>query len=84
MINNPYKNTANVLVSKKIINIKNYINNIQDKELQENIKLILEFTKYLTFNEGYGKGKYEFSMKLKKLMNIEKPSDIINEDFHDI
>jgi hypothetical protein len=71
---NPYKNTAQKLVSKRIVNVNSYIiQKIKNPELRENILNIIEFSKYVAFNKGQQQGKFEFSQKLKELIDVENP-----------
>jgi len=71
---NPYKNTANLLVPKRIGRPQEFINKAI-KHTGDNITMgqLLELMQYVAFEEGKKQGKYEASQALKALINVEDP-----------
>lgn len=71
---NPYKNTSNLLVPKRVGRPQEFINKVI-KNTADNITMgeLFELAQYVAFNEGKRQGKYEASLALKELIDVEDP-----------
>jgi hypothetical protein len=87
---NPYKNTANELVTKRgVSSLKRYLHqkkanrSLITDEIVENIEMFIELSKHVAFDEGRKQGNFETAQALKAILDAEDPEfQDANEERH--
>lgn len=79
---NPYQNHAHELYfDKGVRHPQAFINNnIKDAQVNITMSMILENAQHLAFELGRKQGRYEASLALKELIDVENPGFIDADD----